>query len=813
VKDKERKKRERTTMASTRRTSPRKKAAIPAVTGGGELELGKPQVRHALGDGRGRSGSYRAESLHDEEEDDDDDDDDLPDLATLLDCRSMSRSVKGRTQGTASNPRVRGERSEEAGMQTAPDKNKKKTHTVRIPTTAPSRNEDSEGTSIPTATPPTTSTPSLVLSAKPALQPTGRIYLPPPTPIAGESASADQETTVTTARSSRQQIQRQISLEKKKMRPLSPAKRSVLASPTKKTKEDTYSGSGISLSNAALHGATRNISSRNSKAPKPATVDSLLLPLSGLALSPASNSQGNNEDEDEEDIFQTKPPPKKTRFISTKRTTKRAPKARGAMFVLKEAACRDDNRDEEDDQDSDEEATDLSGFIVDDDAEISFVDSGPDSDEDVSVRPTSPVRRKLVRGKKDISDVLRSLSLEDEEDGACEKGNTGADILAEALAEMDLGAGNRETGLGWSGRSEVEVIDLTSSPVKRPVASRSRPEKTMSKGRSMWEDMDEEPISRRRQDRFPSSASDSAETGEEGVLRYSPPEPQSPFKLDNKKQRNPLNEASINTLQTTELNSNTITTPPHTPPASPTKLRSPTKLNSPSKTLLLSPSKRAAQIPQSPHRQSIDAFWSSEVINEWNDQYSPEKPPLTVSPKKKWRIWEDQSDSGSESPCESPARRIGSPAKVAKSPSKKAVIDEKKAAVSAKRMFDEKKVSLAQDLLKDLDDTVSDGKLAQLSQSTGGVKIIWSKNLRSTAGRANWRRTVTKASTGSPVKCNAAATDDAKIHHFASIELAEKVIDNEERLVNTLAHEYCHLANFMVSGIRDQPHGASFKSW
>ena len=49
--------------------------------------------------------------------------------------------------------------------------------------------------------------------------------------------------------------------------------------------------------------------------------------------------------------------------------------------------------------------------------------------------------------------------------------------------------------------------------------------------------------------------------------------------------------------------------------------------------------------------------------------------------------------------------------------------------------------------------------------------------------------------------------------HHASIELAEKVIDNELRLVNVLAHEYCHLANFMISGIKDRPHGREFKEW
>jgi len=47
--------------------------------------------------------------------------------------------------------------------------------------------------------------------------------------------------------------------------------------------------------------------------------------------------------------------------------------------------------------------------------------------------------------------------------------------------------------------------------------------------------------------------------------------------------------------------------------------------------------------------------------------------------------------------------------------------------------------------------------------------------------------------------------------HYATIELAERIIDDEDRLINTMAHEYCHLANYMVMGVRDQPHGISFQ--
>ncbi|KAL8709988.1 MAG: hypothetical protein Q9225_007366, partial [Loekoesia sp. 1 TL-2023] len=33
------------------------------------------------------------------------------------------------------------------------------------------------------------------------------------------------------------------------------------------------------------------------------------------------------------------------------------------------------------------------------------------------------------------------------------------------------------------------------------------------------------------------------------------------------------------------------------------------------------------------------------------------------------------------------------------------------------------------------------------------------------------------------------------------------------RLINVIAHEYCHLLNFMISNVKDQPHGREFKKW
>ena len=793
-------------MASPRKKSPAALAAVPGVVGGARDRGSKrPDIYR-----RGMIETRDVECCGS-------DGDDLPELATLLGGRSRSTAATAASRATGerrwveSPAKKKAVRTRTSHSQTKVSRNGSKAVSSKDMGSAPK----SQSTATPS---------SLVLRAIPSLQLTETTYLPPPRQAAAVPQSLEATTTTTTtttARSSRQTMQRRSSPRKQSVIGPSPVKRNTVASPekNKKKEEAKYVESEMrGLANTSS-GNSRTSSGNRGEPLKLARVNSLLLPLGNLAL---ESEAGKNGDED--DIFQTKHPPGKPRLVQQKRSlsydTRRAATPTSAMFVLKEATCGDDgDDDEENDDDDGEQSTDLSGFIVDDDADISFHGSGTDTTgselaSQSSGKKKSRVSRTLVRGSgiaqnrrqgpsRDLSDELRDLSLEDDDVGRSEKLESGPEGLAGEFRGMVLSDGDR------SGRGEVEVVDLTSSPVKPPIAPVSRPDNNMmmkSQRRQQPSNQQQKPC--RQKDGSPASNSDSTEDYREAVLRFSSPSRWSPSKTDRKKQTVPLGET-----QNAQQNFNTITTPPRTPPASPSKLRSPSKLNPPRKDLLLSPSKRGIQIPPSPHRQSMDAFWSSEVINEWNDQYSPTKPPLTVSPKKRWQIWADENDSGSESPCDSPARRIASPPKAGGSPSKRALAGEKKGAAAAKKKFDEEKVGLAQSFLTELDERVSDGKLAQLSQGTGGVKIFWSKNLRSTAGRASWRRTVTKASTGSPIKGASGRTGDARVLHYASIELAEKVIDSEERLVNTLAHEYCHLANFMVSGIRDQPHGASFKQW
>ncbi|KAF3033812.1 hypothetical protein E8E12_003273 [Didymella heteroderae] len=263
----------------------------------------------------------------------------------------------------------------------------------------------------------------------------------------------------------------------------------------------------------------------------------------------------------------------------------------------------------------------------------------------------------------------------------------------------------------------------------------------------------------------------------------------------------------------------------------PTKKRSPCKappvtrpatppLASSSPTKLVSPSKKKPLIPKAPDlRPSLDAFWNPEVVNDWNDRHSPAKK--LVSPKKQqWR--EDitkmmggmdiedgsSSDSAYNSPVTSPKKKSSKPRPAKKeSSASEATVKQVRA---QRKDFADRKHDIATSFLAELDTTIAAGRVGALSATTGGIQLLWSKTLKTTAGRANWRREVIRIKT-SPAGAPPAFRTESR--HHCSIELAAKVIDDEERLYNVLAHEFCHLLTFMVSEVRNNPHGAEFKAW
>ncbi|KAM8987653.1 germ cell nuclear acidic protein isoform 1-T1 [Ara ararauna] len=66
------------------------------------------------------------------------------------------------------------------------------------------------------------------------------------------------------------------------------------------------------------------------------------------------------------------------------------------------------------------------------------------------------------------------------------------------------------------------------------------------------------------------------------------------------------------------------------------------------------------------------------------------------------------------------------------------------------------------------------------------MEIIWNKKMRKTAGY-----------------CVTGQTEGPEAKRYARIELSEKVCDSADRLRDTLVHEACHAATWLINGVRD----------
>ncbi|KAI1749022.1 hypothetical protein F4782DRAFT_514872 [Xylaria castorea] len=219
----------------------------------------------------------------------------------------------------------------------------------------------------------------------------------------------------------------------------------------------------------------------------------------------------------------------------------------------------------------------------------------------------------------------------------------------------------------------------------------------------------------------------------------------------------------------------------------------------PRKNLTASPAK-VPRIPMSPWKPEHKEFWDPEVNFAWIDKHSP--------PKKKSTKKNTMPDPTAPDGKEELRRRYGT------SPEKK----------QARKAFDAVKEDLARDFLVELDEVVTDGRLARLTETTGGLRIVWSNTLLTTAGRANWKCKTTTTTLRQPPSASSSSsssttttatktTTTTTTQHYASIELATKVLSNESDLLNTVAHEFCHLAVFLLHGKPKLAHGAEFKTY
>ena len=88
------------------------------------------------------------------------------------------------------------------------------------------------------------------------------------------------------------------------------------------------------------------------------------------------------------------------------------------------------------------------------------------------------------------------------------------------------------------------------------------------------------------------------------------------------------------------------------------------------------------------------------------------------------------------------------------------------------------------------------------SQLPSDLPVTWSPRLLRTAGQCAFKTS----------RLAVGATPSAT-ERSAAIELSSKVLDSEERLRKTLAHEMCHAAQWLLEGVQQPPHGAAFQRW
>ncbi|XP_054145777.1 germ cell nuclear acidic protein [Melozone crissalis] len=96
------------------------------------------------------------------------------------------------------------------------------------------------------------------------------------------------------------------------------------------------------------------------------------------------------------------------------------------------------------------------------------------------------------------------------------------------------------------------------------------------------------------------------------------------------------------------------------------------------------------------------------------------------------------------------------------------------------KYFKKNKEELAQKLYRLFNSTIFEQKLPE------DMEIIWNKKMRKTAGY-----------------CVTGQRGGAEGKRYARIELSEKVCDSADRLRDTLIHEVCHAATWLISGVRD----------
>lgn len=398
-------------------------------------------------------------------------------------------------------------------------------------------------------------------------------------------------------------------------------------------------------------------------------------------------------------------------------------------------------------------------------------DSAEESDDDVFVRKRKPINPKNQKPGREqaenrvktevlvsitqLDDDVRTIEETLEISATISEGQTGSDDESEFVTALSEGEASESN---YESPSELDFLPKARSS-KSPGDLRQRSVQLPPPRDPPQKHMEKEKTSAKQKD-------NNDNTNHERKTSKTPP--------ITKPQRS---------LSRSEDAANTLKLYAHDPDGSP-KTRPWAQLDpvTPRKTLQTS-RMEGPQIPPSPWKVDHKEFWDVEIQNEWIDRHSP---PKRSTEKLDWMAGSDNKEARKKKYGTSPEKR------------------------GMKKAFDQVKEKIAQDFLEELDEHVTSGQLARLTMGTGGLRIKWSTALQTTAGRAHWKckETITKVQ-----EPDGSYKPASERKHEAWIELAAKVLNKEDDLMNTVAHEFCHLAVFMLNGKPKFAHGAEFKSW
>eukprot|EP01083_Nonionella_stella_P087502 243487_1 len=103
------------------------------------------------------------------------------------------------------------------------------------------------------------------------------------------------------------------------------------------------------------------------------------------------------------------------------------------------------------------------------------------------------------------------------------------------------------------------------------------------------------------------------------------------------------------------------------------------------------------------------------------------------------------------------------------------------------RSFSFQKETLARNIFRTFNQRIFDSRLPE------DLAIVWTVKLNTTAGRCFFRSELE--------------------NRIARIELSTKVINSAKQLRQTLSHEMCHAAAWVLDSVSNPPHGKHFKFW